>query len=317
MNKHEFSVVVDELTDKFRLDFIGKTSNIINGVSSFWNSRSNKLCFFSGPKLEFEKEQGNIDQNAIVIVPQSFLNSLVREDVTFILTSNPRMTYAEILNFIISITKKQDSAQNMDLRMEPSDFPGSYVSPTAVVESGAKIGQGCKIHAGVFLSRHCVLHENVEILPNSVVGVDGTSHVTTADGNYLQVPQFGKLMIHDNVKIGAQAVICRAAIEYTVIGMGCSIGHRAGIGHNCNIGKNVFVGAGVTVSGSVSIGASAWLGPGCTVVNKILIGKYATVGSGSLVTKDVEENKFVFGTPAAPIKFSEFHNQRLSSNKIF
>lgn len=314
MNKHEFSIVVDRIRKKFGLALVGETSNFINGVSSFWDSRSNKLCFFSGSKLEFEKEQGQIDRNAIVIVSKLFSDVLVRKDVTFILTSDPRLTYAEILHFIISKNQNHNTVQNPDLRMEPSAFPDSCVSPSAVVEVGAEIGRGCKIHAGVFISRHCILHENVEILPNSVVGVDGTSHVTTTSGSYLQVPQFGKLMIHDNVKIGSQAVICRAAIDYTVIGMGCSVGHRVGIGHNCDIGQDVFVGVGTTVCGSVSIGPNAWLGPGCTVLNKVLIGKYATVGSGSLVTKNVEESKFVFGTPAAPIKFGAFHNRRLSAN---
>lgn len=142
---------------------------------------------------------------------------------------------------------------------------------------------------------------NVSIGPNCSIGISGQGYAKD-NNEYIRFPQTGKIIIDDNVDIGANTVICRGAIGNTIIGNGTKIGHLVNIGHNVQIGKNVMIIAGAVICGSVMIDDNAWIGPGAMILNKIKIGKGAQVGIGSVVTKDVPDNATVVGNPARKIK---------------
>lgn len=142
---------------------------------------------------------------------------------------------------------------------------------------------------------------NISIGPNCSIGISGQGYAKDND-EYIHFPQTGKIIIDDNVDIGANTVICRGAIENTTIGKGTKIGNMVNIGHNVQIGKNVMIIAGAIICGSVMIDDNAWIGPGAVILNKIKIGKGAQVGIGSVVTKDVPDNATVVGNPARKIK---------------
>ena len=180
-----------------------------------------------------------------------------------------------------------------------------WISENATIEKGAQIGVNCRIHPGVFISSACEIIDNVEIFPNTVFGVAGAAHEKDSHGEYVHIPHFGRLIIGKNTRVGANSVICRGTIENTVIGEGCSIGHRIGVGHNCLIADKVFIGAGSTLAGSVRLGSEAWVAPGCQILNKKNIGAGAIVGIGSVVVTDVESNSTVFGNPAAKVRFTD------------
>jgi len=142
---------------------------------------------------------------------------------------------------------------------------------------------------------------NVVIGPNCCIGIAGQGYAKS-DNEYYHFPHLGKVIIGDDVAIGANTVICRGALSDTVIGKGTKIGNQVNIGHNVKIGKNVMIIAGAVICGSVEIGDNAWIGPGAKILNKVKIGKGARVGIGSVVIKDIPENKTAIGNPARIIR---------------
>ena len=302
------------IAQKFNLGLVGQESLLITGVCSFWKSKSESLCFFNLGVEDFRKNQEQLAENTIVIIPKAFAIENLREDVNFLLTENPRLSFAEVMEVLGGDVNHNISSVDSHVWKNLVGAEGTYISQYAIVEEGSTIGQKCVIHAGVFVSRFCEISDEVEILPNTVLGVDGVSHVTKDNNEFLHIAQYGRVLIGRKTKIGANSVICRGAVDPTIIGRGCSIGHRVGIGHNCNIASNVFIGAGSTVSGSVSINENAWIGPGSSILNKIKVGKNATVGLGSVVTQNVAINTAVFGCPARAQKHSTFHKNRRPSN---
>jgi UDP-3-O-[3-hydroxymyristoyl] glucosamine N-acyltransferase len=144
------------------------------------------------------------------------------------------------------------------------------------------------------------IKENCIIYPNTVIGADGHNFERDIDNSFLVMPQFGNLIIHENVQIGSNATICRGTIPATStsIGKNSRINNNCHIGHNCQIGENVYVAALCCFCGSSSVGDNSWIAPGVMVRNGVKIGKNCLVGMGAVVVKDVPDNTKVKGVPA-------------------
>jgi UDP-3-O-[3-hydroxymyristoyl] glucosamine N-acyltransferase len=198
------------------------------------------------------------------------------------------------------------------------------VHPSAVVDASVKVGERVRIGARAVVEADVVLGDDVEIASAAVVlsgveigsrvvvqsgavlGATGFGYVRNAkSGEYLLFPQQGKLVIEDDVEIGANTTIDRGALGETRIGAGTKIDNLVHIGHNCRIGKNVVIAAQVGISGSCVVGDGAVLAgqvgisDHCTIGPGVILGGQAGVFRG----KTVEGPGEVFaGTPAEPIK---------------
>jgi UDP-3-O-[3-hydroxymyristoyl] glucosamine N-acyltransferase len=196
------------------------------------------------------------------------------------------------------------------------------VHPTALMEAGSVLGDGCEIGAyaligaGVRLGERCVIGPRVIILPGTtlgdrvrvqagaVLGSDGFGYVRTALG-FVGFPQIGTLFIEDDVEIGANTTIDRGALGETRIGRGTKIDNLVHIGHNCRIGQDVIIAAQVGIAGSTEVGDGAVLAGQVGLAEKVVIGAGVIVGAqGGVPTskKLVGPGQVFWGTPARPIK---------------
>jgi len=145
----------------------------------------------------------------------------------------------------------------------------------------------------------CVeLGKNVRIGPYAVIGAPGFGFVRKPDGDWLRFPQLGKVIICDNVEIGAQTTIDRGALSDTVIGRDVKINESVHIAHNVQIGEHTVITANVNISGSSKIGANVWIAPGAILRDHSVVGDNALVGMGSVVTKPIPANEIWCGNPA-------------------
>ncbi len=190
--------------------------------------------------------------------------------------------------------------------------PGTEVGPGTVLEAqvavGARvrIGQGCRIHPHVTLRDDVVLGDRVIIHSGSVIGADGFGYAR--DGNrYAKIPQVGRVVIEDDVEIGANVCIDRATLDETRIGRGTKIDNLVQIGHNVHIGADSAIVAQTGISGSVRIGSRVTLAGQVGVVDHVEIGDDVIVGAQAGVTKDVPPGSTVLGAPAVP--HTEFKRQ--------
>jgi UDP-3-O-[3-hydroxymyristoyl] glucosamine N-acyltransferase len=184
--------------------------------------------------------------------------------------------------------------------------PGSIVESGAVVGKGVVIGSECHIYPRVVLYPGTTLGNRVIVHAGAVLGGDGFGYVRDqASGEYIQFPQQGRLVIEDDVEIGANTTIDRGALEETHIARGAKIDNLVHIGHNVRIGRNAVIAAQTGISGSSAVGNDAILG------GQVGIGDHAGVGDGVILGgqagilphKHLRGPGILFwGTPAQPVK---------------
>jgi len=159
------------------------------------------------------------------------------------------------------------------------------------------------IHPSAVINEEFVeIGENVRIGPNCTIGFDGFGFEQDEDGSYLRFPHIGKVIIGDDVEIGAGTCIDRGALGNTIIGKGTKIDHLVHVAHNVEIGENCMIIALTCLGGGVIIEDGSYVGIGASIRNQMTIGEKAFVGMGAVVVKDVEPGITVIGNPARPMK---------------
>jgi UDP-3-O-[3-hydroxymyristoyl] glucosamine N-acyltransferase len=183
---------------------------------------------------------------------------------------------------------------------------GTSIGPRSVLGDGVVIGKDCNIAAGVTIYAGAVLGDGVAVQAGAVLGSTGFGYVRNSQtGEYLIFPQQGRLVIENDVEIGANTTIDRGALGETRIGRGTKIDNLVHIGHNCIIGRNVIIAAQTGISGSSVVEDGAILG------GQVGIGEHATVGAGVILgggagvlsgKKMRGPGEVFWGRPARPLK---------------
>jgi UDP-3-O-[3-hydroxymyristoyl] glucosamine N-acyltransferase len=186
---------------------------------------------------------------------------------------------------------------------------GTTVGAGTIIEAGCSIaaevaiGAGCHLHPGVTVYSSVTIGDRVVVHSGAVLGADGFGFAFT-NGRYEKFPQVGEVVIGDDVEIGANTCIDRAALGATSIGEGTKLDNMVHVGHNCSIGRHVVIAAQTGISGQVVIGDYAVIGGQVGIGDKAQIESKAIVGSGAgiLTSKIVRAGQPVWGTPARPLK---------------
>ena len=220
---------------------------------------------------------------------------------------------------------------------EPAPVPG--IAPSAAIDATAKLGEGCAVAHNVVIGpaaeigrrcaigantvigaavvlgddvrvganatlSHCVLGSRVRIYPGVRIGQDGFGFAPDP-GAPIKVPQLGRVVIGDDVEVGANSTIDRGAGPDTIIGSGTMIDNLVQIGHNVQIGRGCVLVAQVGISGSTRLGDYVMIGGQGGLTGHLTIGAGARIGAQAGVMRDVAPGEAVLGSPAMPIK--EFH----------
>lgn len=183
-------------------------------------------------------------------------------------------------------------AEDVQIGTETEIFPGAYISGECRIGNHVYIGSGVKLMGEVEIG------DNVVIRENTVIGADGLTTDRDADGRAITMPQFGKVVIEDNVQIGANVTIARGAIDETRICRGAKIDSGVFISHNVRIDEDSFVVGETIMFGSSSVGKRCLISGNATIMNMVHIGDESVVGAGAVVTKSVQEKTIVKGNPA-------------------
>ncbi len=152
---------------------------------------------------------------------------------------------------------------------------------------GARIGRGTRIAANVTIQHDCVVGENCIIHSGAVIGADGFGFARDKGGRWVKIPQVGRVVIGNEVEVGANTTIDRGALDDTVIGEGCKIDNQVQIAHNVRIGENTAIAGCVGIAGSTTIGARCMIGGQAGIIGHLSICDDVVVSAGTLVSKSI------------------------------
>ena len=191
------------------------------------------------------------------------------------------------------------------------------IGPAAVVEKGARIGDrviigaGCYVGTGVEVGEDSRLYPGVVIYPGTrlgqrvavhagtVIGSDGFGYLLGPKG-HTKKPQLGRVVIEDDVEIGANCAIDRAALDATVIGAGSKLDNLVHVAHGVVLGKNCVILALVAIGGSARMGDNVIISAQCMIKDNVTIGSNVMIAAGSGIPDDVEDGAVMWGFPAVP-----------------
>jgi UDP-3-O-[3-hydroxymyristoyl] glucosamine N-acyltransferase len=241
-----------------------------------------------------------------------------------IVSSNPKLDFARAAALLVPPVRGQGRRDPTAIVSPSAVLDTSVdVGPHVVVGAGARIGKGCVLHAGVVigegceLGAGCVLHPRVVLYPGAVLGSRAVLHAGVVVGSdgfgyvfdgraHVKFPQVGRVIIEDDVEIGANTTIDRGSLGTTRIGAGSKIDNLVQIAHNVEIGEAVVIAAQTGISGSTVIADHAVIGGQVGFGDHARVEKGAVIGSkaGVLPGKIVRGGQVYWGVPVRPL--SEF-----------
>jgi UDP-3-O-[3-hydroxymyristoyl] glucosamine N-acyltransferase len=183
--------------------------------------------------------------------------------------------------------------------------PGCRIGPSAVIGSGAVLGRDCRIGAHASVS-HALLGDRVYVYPGARIGQEGFGFAVTKSG-FVTVPQLGRVILEDDVEVGANSTVDRGSAGDTVIGAGSRLDNLVQIGHNVVLGRCCIIVAQVGISGSTILGDFVQVGGQAAMAGHLQIGNGAQIGAQAGVISDVAAGAKMLGSPAQPSR--EFFRQ--------
>ncbi len=316
---------LQEIADGVRARLIGNGQIEISGVASLESAGPDDLVF-----VEDEKHlAAALRSPAGAVIAGEFAASQTG-DRPLLISDHPKLTFARASHLLRHVSPLVEGLSLENLHSAAIIDSSAVIGTGVRVEARAvvgervllgdntRIGAGCVIGAGVIVGPDCEIYPNVTIYPGTrlgsrvivhagaVLGSDGFGYVRDRKtGHYEKFPQVGRLVIEDDVEIGANATIDRGALDETRIGQGAKIDNLVHIGHNCQIGQDVVIAAQTGLSGSIIIENGVVLG------GQVGIGEHARIeegvmlgGQGGVLPNKVLRGKGVafWGTPAQPLR---------------
>lgn len=175
---------------------------------------------------------------------------------------------------------------------------GVRIMPNVTIYDGVKIGENTTIHAGVSVRENCEIGSNCIIHNNSTIGSDGFGYAKDENKQWLKIPQTGRVVLEDDVEIGANTAIDCASVGETRLKRGAKIDNLVQIGHSCTIDEDALICAQTGLAGSSFIGKRVILTGQVGIAGHLKIGDDAVLTAKSATSHDVEPGKIMSGIPA-------------------
>lgn len=242
---------------------------------------------------------------------------------TLLRVANARVAFAQVLPlFFPDPTYTPGIHPSAVVAASAQVDPSAHIGPHCVVGERVRIGAGVVLTAQVFVGDDCTIGEQSRLFPHvtlyqrshlgkrvrihagAVIGADGFGYVF--DGTeHRKVPQVGQVQIHDDVEIGANTTIDRAALGATVICKGTKIDNLVQIAHNVNIGEHAIIVAQVGIAGSTKIGSYVTIAGQAGIAGHLRIGDRVTLAAQSGVMHHIPEGQKWMGSPAQPDRITK------------
>ena len=297
-------------------ELIGNAACIVAGIGDVGSAAAGQITFISHQK--YLPQLANSAASAVL------LNAALAEcSVTNqLIVADPYLAFAK-LSVIFDNRPKTRSGIHPNAYVDPEAIIGEGVCIAAgcVVEAGAIIGdytelcagsvvgpkaivgKNCVLHANVTICHQCQLGDGVKVHSGTTIGSDGFGYAPSKEEGWVKIHQLGRVIIGNNVEIGANCAIDRGAIKDTLIADGVIIDNLVHIAHNVKIGKRTAIAGCVGIAGSTEIGAGCTMGGFVAINGHLTIADNVHFNGGTVVTKSIDESgHFASGSPMQEVR---------------
>ncbi|MDP3088996.1 MAG: UDP-3-O-(3-hydroxymyristoyl)glucosamine N-acyltransferase [Methylotenera sp.] len=278
---------------------VGDGSTLISRVSSLTNAQAGDISFINDAK--YKKSLASCNASAYVLREKdSELTHLPR-----IVVDNPYAYFAKVSAFLNPHTQTQtgiapsaivDASANISASCSVAAL--TVIGANVVLGENVIIGSGCviendvtiaentRVESHVTIKHHCYIGRNCHLFSGAVIGSDGFGYAQEA-GVWLKIPQVGRVLVGDNVDIGANTTIDRGALDDTIIEDGVKLDNLIQIGHNCIIGAHTVIAGCTGIAGSARIGKNCKIGGAAMILGHLEITDNVTISPGSMITRSL------------------------------
>lgn len=314
MGEQSSGILLSEIAAYIGAELVGASPDtLVSSLASLSSARPTDLSFVVSAKNLSQAQQSSA---GVLICPPKLLESL--PGLALLVHPQPYLAYARVSELFAYKNSKQGISDLATVSDQAEVGEGVYIGPYSVVESGAKIADGCCIDSGCYIGakveigkktklfpRVTIYHEvvigsNCRINSGTVIGSDGFGFAPTDQG-WVKIHQLGKVIVGDNVDIGANVSISRGALDDTRIGTGVIIDDLVLIAHNVEIGDHTALAGQIGIAGSTKVGARCSMGGQVAVTGHIEIADDVHITGKSMVTRSISDaGQYSSGMPVAP-----------------
>lgn len=311
--KSSQSTTLAALAQKLGVSVRGQGTVMIDGIAPLSDASYGDLSFLTN--VHYQDQLRNTKASAVILSPE-------HQDLTplpCLISPEPYACYARLAQLLFPtangsgvVSKQANVHEQAILGL------GVTVEPFVVIEANAQIGDGAWIGSGSYIGENVIVGSRTRIYPRvtiyaeCLVGADGIVHsgvvigadgfgMAPSQGGWIKIPQVGRVVIGNQVEIGANTTIDRGALVDTVLEDGVKLDNQIQIGHNCRIGAHTVIAGCAGISGSAKIGRYCMIGGGVGIVGHLEICDHVTITGFSLITKSItQKGTYSSGIPSLP-----------------
>ena len=283
------SITLKEIVRTLGGELVGEDT-LIDRVASIANAQAGNITFIVDAK--YREELKKTRASAVILSEENCAYT----DLPYILTKNPYAYFAKLLTLLnpkVSPTKEVHCNAVVE---KTAVVPSSCsIGPNAVIGANVKLGEhvvigaNTELQANVTVYHDCVIGQNCTIAAGVVIGADGFGYANQ-NGEWVKIPQVGRVIVNDNVDIGANTSIDRGALDDTVIEQGVKLDNLIQIGHNCLIGEHTVIAGCVGIAGSARVGKRCKIGGAAMILGHLEIADDITISPGSMITRSLHQS---------------------------
>ncbi len=305
------SYKISEIAGLLGSEIKGDKNLTVRGLSPFFQAKEDELTFAADEKFLHKL---NETKAKVIVVPDIPLPENIGK--TYIVAkADPRQLMPKLLGYFKKKLKKmekpiEDSAVIAETaEIGPHVYIGhdvkigenTIIYPNVTICEGVTIGDNCVIYPNVTIREFCEIGNRVVIQPGAVIGADGFGFVKV-NGNNQKIDQIGRVILEDDVEVGANTTIDRGAIGDTVVKKFAKFDNLIQIGHNVIIGENFLMASQSGIAGSTEVGNNVTIGGQVGIGGHIKIGNNIMVAAKSGITGNVKDNQILGGHPIVPLQ---------------
>ncbi|MDQ5941420.1 MAG: UDP-3-O-[3-hydroxymyristoyl] glucosamine N-acyltransferase [Pseudomonadota bacterium] len=288
---------LDEIVTRLGGELRGDGSVLVSQVCSLSAAGEGEIAFLANPK--YRKQLAATKASAVIVPPQAAdetsLPRIVHPNsyayyarVVALLNPAPLRPRGAHESAIVHSVVPESASIGENVTVGHGVTIGENVTlyPGVVIGDGVSIGTDSVLYPNVVVYRDCVIGARAVIQAGAVIGSDGFGFAKEGD-RWLKIPQIGRVVIGDDVEIGANTSIDRGALEDTVIENGVKLDNQIQIAHNCRIGENAAMAGCVGIAGSTRIGARCTVGGAGMIIGHLELADDVHVSAGTMVTKNL------------------------------